>query len=219
MSADLVLENIIASPKLSLYAQRIQEVLQAERKNRAQFYAMISSDDKAEFINGAIVYHSPVTFQHNVAQKLSLILLNTHVQLHDLGFVGHEKLLIALSRNDYEPDVCFFTKEKAASFTPRQDRFPAPDFIAEVLSESTASRDRGVKFEDYAAHGVGEYSLIDPELRVIEQYVLQHGQYELLLKVNSGNLASSTVTGFSVPVEAIFDEARHLQALQKLLAP
>jgi Uma2 family endonuclease len=219
MSEDLILEQVIASPKLSLYAEHIQSVLQVERKKRAQFYETVSSDDKVEFINGEIIYHSPVKLQHNVAQKLLLKLLDTYVQLHSLGFVGHEKLLIALSRNDYEPDVCFFTRQKAVSFTPRQDRFPAPDFIAEVLSESTASRDRGVKFEDYAAHGVGEYWLVDPELRVIEQYVLRHDQYELLLKVNSGYLTSTVIADFTIPVQAIFDETQNLRALQELLMP
>ncbi len=35
--------------------------------------------------------------------------------------------------------------------------FPAPDFIAEVLSESTRGRDRGVKFDDSACHAVESY--------------------------------------------------------------
>ena len=50
---------------------------------------------------------------------------------------------------------------------------PAPDFIAEILSDSTASVDRGVKFQDYAAHGVGEYWIVDPVQQTIEQYRLQ----------------------------------------------
>lgn len=39
---------------------------------------------------------------------------------------------------------------------------PAPDFTVEVLSKSTASKDKGVKLEDYAAHGVRGYWIIDP---------------------------------------------------------
>ena len=45
-------------------------------------------------------------------------------------------------------------------------KYPAPDFIAEILSPSTDERDRGIKFEDYAAHGVGEYWLLDPVIKV-----------------------------------------------------
>lgn len=217
MREDHVLEQIIASPRLCLYAERIQDVLRMERTQRTHFYETITDDDKAEFINGEIVYHSPVKLQHNIAQKLLLKLLDTYVQLHGLGLVGYEKLLISLSRNDYEPDVCFFEQDKAASFSPRQDRFPAPDFIAEVLSESTASRDRGVKFEDYAAHGVREYWLIDPEAHVVEQYVLHDDHYELQLQVHSGTLESTVVAGLSIPVQAIFDATHNLRALQELL--
>jgi len=80
-----------------------------------------------------------------------------YVLRHDLGFVGHEKVMISLSRNDYEPDICYFNKEETRQFTPNQMRFPAPDFVVEVLSDRKAANDRGVKFEDYAAHGIVEY--------------------------------------------------------------
>lgn len=139
MSEDLLLAHVIASPKLSLYAARIQGVLQAEYKKRVQCYETISVDEKVECINGDIIYHSPMKFQHDVVQKLLLKILDTHVQLHGIGLVGHAKLLIALSRDDYEPEVCFFAREKAGSFTPRQDRFPAPNFIAKVVGKHMVS--------------------------------------------------------------------------------
>ncbi len=53
---------------------------------------------------------------------------------------------------------------------PEQMKYPAPDFIAEILSPSTESVDRITKFEDYAAHGVAEYWLIDPAKKIVEQY-------------------------------------------------
>jgi Uma2 family endonuclease len=37
--------------------------------------------------------------------------------------------MVSLTRNDYEPDVCFFGNDKAKNFTPKQAQFPAPDFI------------------------------------------------------------------------------------------
>lgn len=42
-----------------------------------------------------------------------------------------EKATIGLTRNDYEPDICFFTAEKAAQFTEDQMIFPTPDFVVE----------------------------------------------------------------------------------------
>ena len=137
---------------------------------------------------------------------------------HDLGYVAHEKLLICLTRNDYEPDVCFFGKDKAVKFTRRQMKFPAPDFIAEVLSESTEANDRGVKFEDYAAHGVQEYWIADADNELVEQYLLTGDAFSLHLKMNSGSLASKVILGLEVPIRAIFHEQENLAALKRMLA-
>ena len=88
----------------------------------------------------------------------------------------------------------------------------------EVLSESTEAIDRGIKFEDYAAHGVAEYWIVDPVAETIEQYLLQEGVYRLAVKVKTGTIASAVVAGFEIPVRAVFDGAEQLAALQAILA-
>lgn len=122
-------------------------------------------------------------------------------------------------RSDYEPDVVFFGTEKAARLDGDTMKFPVPDFVAEVLSDSTMGRDRGVKFEDFAANGVREYWIVDPEIRTIEQYVLppESNTYNLRPKVNSGEVWSVAVEGFVIPVEALFDEVAAFEALKSLL--
>ena len=144
-------------------------------------------------------------------------LLQTYVSAHRLGFVGHEKILTCFSRNDYEPDICFFSRAKSDLFTKGQMKFPPPDFVAEVLSPSTEKNDRFDKFMDYAAHGVGEYWIIDPAGKTIEKYVLESGVYELSLKVRAGMIHSDVVDGFKVPARAVFDEDENLAALRKIL--
>jgi len=47
----------------------------------------------------------------------------------------------------------------------------APDFVAEVLSDSTAYKDFGVKKELYERAGVREYWIINPETGAVFQYV------------------------------------------------
>lgn len=212
-----LLEQLIASPKLPQYAQQLQAVLARETLKRQDFYNQISEDDKAEFINGEIILHSPVRLRHNAVGRRLLLLLGSYVQRHDLGFVGYEKIMISLTRNDYEPDLCFFNKNQASQFSPDQMRFPAPDFVVEILSERTERNDRGVKFTDYAAHGVTEYWIIDPVAETVEQYQLQEDEYVLLVKAKTGMLESVAVAGFSIPVRAIFDEAISREALQVLL--
>ena len=177
----------------------------------------MSESEKVEFINGEVIVHSPVKLQHTATSKLLMRLLDTYVDSRNLGFAGYEKMLISLTRNDYEPDICFFRREVADAFTPKQMRFPAPDFIVEILSDSTARNDRGVKFDDYAAHGVAEYWIIDPEEELVEQYWLDGEYYRLAYKVGSGVLTSRVVTGFEIPVRAIFDAEVNLAILRQLL--
>lgn len=209
-------QELLNSPRLALYVQAFERVLAEEQETRARFYDETTEHEKAEFINGEVIVHAPARKRHNEVAKRLLHLLDLHVRLHDLGFVGYEKLLITLTRNDYEPDLCFFSREKSAPFTPDQTRFPAPDFIAEVLSPSTEARDRGVKFEDYAAHGVREYWLLDPVAASVEQYVLEQEHYRLRMKSTSGQLESVAVAGFALPVQALFDDAANLQAVRRL---
>jgi len=188
-----------------------------EQEKRDQFYEQITEQQKAEFINGEIIVHSPVKIEHTIVGKFLLQVMDIYVRLNDLGFVGYEKMLISLTRNDYEPDICFWNKEKSANFRRGQMRFPAPDFIAEILSPSTAENDRNIKFTDYAAHGVSEYWIIDPAYRIVEQYLIDKARYRLIEKTDSGILTSHAVKDFSVPVLALFDEVENLEALRKMM--
>ncbi len=64
---------------------------------------------------------------------------------------------------------------------------------------------------------VREYWIIDPEQEFVEQYFLRGEIYELHVKVITGVLESSVITGFVIPVRAIFDEAEQFTALRVLL--
>ena len=128
-----------------------------------------------------------------------------------------EKCLCVFPRNDYEPDIVFFGPDKAAAMSPDTMKFPVPDLAVEVLSNSTEARDRGVKFEDFAANSVGEYWIVDADASIIEQYVLRSGEYELALKSSSGRLRSEVIDGFQIDVESLFDEDRNLDAHRTLL--
>lgn len=215
---DAVLEQLLDSPKLALYLRQIEDVLEREKAARQHFYKDLRDDVKAEFINGEIVMHSPVKKSHNDCGRRLLMLLSAYVQKQGLGFVGYEKILIRLTRNDYEPDLCFFKQERSKMFTPEQMFFPAPDFVVEILSESTTNNDRTTKFKDYAAHGVKEYWIIDPVQSSLEQYLLEQDDYKLALKSDSGLVKAREVPGFDIPIQAVFNDSENLRTLEQLLS-
>ena len=212
-----MLDAILASPSLPDYAEVINARLREERQRRQRFYAEMSDEHKMEFIEGEVIMHSPARNWHLVAKMNLVALLNMHVRIHKLGAVRDEKCLCVFPRNDYEPDIVFFGPEKAAALQPDQLKFPVPDLAVEVLSESTERRDRGVKFADFEAHGVREYWIIDPETLTLEQYVNEDGVFRLQTKSGSGELRSTAVPGFCIPIPAIFDDDAHLAAMRALL--
>ena len=55
--------------------------------------------------------------------------------------------------------------------------YGAPDLIVEVLSPSTAKRDRGYKKDLYERSGVKEYWIVDPMNKAIETYLLKNGKF------------------------------------------
>jgi Uma2 family endonuclease len=214
---DAILEPILQSPRLKQYVEELTFFLQSEEERRIGFYKTVTEQQKAEFINGEIRVQSPVVMKHNLVVSRLSRLLSTFVTKHNLGFVGVEKILIKLTRNDFEPDICFFTTDKSKAFSDKTMFFPAPDFVVEVLSKSTEKIDRTIKKEDYALHGVQEYWIVDTEIETVEQYILTNNDYELRVKLNEGMLHAKAVKAFDINVAALFSDQACNEALKKLI--
>lgn len=211
------LNQILEMPNAAILAERLQSALEKEKKEREHFYEIIEEGKKMEFINGEIIFQSPAKLRHTNSIKLLTNLMSNFVVRNKLGFVGGEKMLVSLTRNDYEPDVCFFERAKSENFKSDQMQFPAPDIAVEVLSPSTEKYDRKTKFQDCAAHGVREYWIVDAEHEIIEQYFLQNEEYELLLKAKDGTIESVVLPDFKIRIRAIFDEQMNLEELKRII--
>ena len=91
---------------------------------------------------------------------------------------------------------------------PQDHRFTvAPDWVCEVLSPSTESRDREVKMPIYARFGVTYAWLIDPRAHTLEAYVLEGGAWRELGRFAGGTLVSLP------PFEAVTIRLEDLWAL------
>ncbi len=60
--------------------------------------------------------------------------------------------------------------------------------------------------------------MVDPNAEAAEQYESLNNQYHLLLQVNAGAIGSRVVSGFEIPVRAIFDSKENLAALRRLMS-
>jgi Uma2 family endonuclease len=100
-----------------------------------------------------------------------------------------------------QPDllvVCDPTKIDAAGVRG------APDLMVEVLSPSSAVRDRQLKRELYERHGVREYWLLDPDQRTLTVYQRQGERFASPVVVQDGVLESRVLPGFQLDWQRLF---------------
>lgn len=134
-------------------------------------------DPSAEFIAGNIVLMSPrPAVNHNrVIANLMRIFGNYLRGKHCEAFAGGVDLHLD-EENVLLPDVMIVSN---LEMIHPNGVFGVPDLVVEVLSPSTARRDRGIKMETYARFGIKEYWLILPLERMVEVYLLQGGKFVL----------------------------------------
>jgi len=106
---------------------------------------------------------------------------------------------------DFEPDIFWISPENDHCVLAPDGRYwhGAPDLIVEILSPSTAYRDRGVKFDTYERHGVREYWLVDPEAAFVEVYRLENGRFLRLGLFRAEQTFTSAILGIEVKVDAL----------------
>jgi len=124
-----------------------------------------------------------------------------------IGYIFVAPFDVILSdTNVVQPDIMFVSNARARIITDDNIR-GAPDLVVEILSPSTAERDRIFKRSLYARHGVKEYWLVDTELRQIRQLLLDGDEFRLAGVFGMGDtLVSPTLNGYALNVSDAFAE-------------
>jgi Uma2 family endonuclease len=101
-----------------------------------------------------------------------------------------------------QPDVLIVCGENIGS----KKLTTTPTLIVEVLSFSTASRDRKEKFNLYQRSGVQYYLIIDPTAKKVEVYLNENGVYRLLGNFSEG-IAPLNIFGcvIDLEIESVFE--------------
>ncbi|MEX2610618.1 MAG: Uma2 family endonuclease [Gemmatimonadota bacterium] len=117
---------------------------------------------------------APGTRHQRISVELSYA-LHGHVRTHGLGQVFHAPLDVLFADGDFfEPDLVFIGSDRLELLSDRGME-GAPDLVVEILSPSTAARDRGIKLERYRLYGVAEYWIVDPQAERVEVWRLGAG--------------------------------------------
>lgn len=84
-----------------------------------------------------------------------------------------------LGRHVIVPDLAGWRRERMP-LIPQDHRFTvAPDWVCEILSPSTARKDRIKKMRIYAEQAVAHCWLLDPLVRTLEAFTLRDGHWQL----------------------------------------
>ena len=167
-------------------------------------YASLPDDERYELIDGELI---PMPSPKKIHQRLILDLSWILRRLEEMGL---GELFIApfdviLSRfNVVQPDLFFVSSARAHIIT--EDNIQgAPDLAIEIISPSTERRDRIVKRNLYARHGVGEYWLVDPYAKTITVLLLGANGYDTRAVYGEGDiLTSPALPGFALNLSELF---------------
>lgn len=162
-----------------------------------EFIDWAGPDIDAEWVDGEVVWMSPVSLDAGDVSQFLGTLVRHYVEYHDLGNVYCERVLMRLrSRpSGREPDVLFVAKGRR-SILKKKYVDGAADLAIEVICEESRTRDRVEKFQEYAHAGVREYWIIDPDNETAELYQLDdNGNYKLIPASDSGVYHSAVLIG------------------------
>ena len=145
--------------------------------------------------------------KHQVVQATLTEMFRAYAREHR-GFAVDSPIDIVFSEFDVlQPDVVYFSPDRAHLVDLNRVIRDAPDVCVEVLSPSTAATDRGKKMKMFARYRVPEYWIVDPAAESVEIYALVADGYELRL-VGSGNqeISSPLLPGFTFPAGSLFPD-------------
>lgn len=135
-------------------------------------FARLPNDGNRYEVIAGDLYMTPAPrpVHQRIAFRLGF-LIESFLQQHDLGgWVATSPVDVLFAEGDYvEPDLVFVRREREGIIGERGIE-AAPDLVVEVVSDSTADRDRGIKRKRYAWFGVPEYWVVDVDAGHVEVY-------------------------------------------------
>ena len=130
---------------------------------------MPDDGNRYEFIGGRLyMTPAPVVRHQRVSYRLQSALRQV-LEHPGHGEVFYAPLLVEFpgTGDRVQPDILFVSNERRGIITEKAVK-GAPDLVVEILSPSTAHRDRGIKLDLYARRGVHEYWIADPVRDVVD---------------------------------------------------
>lgn len=169
------------------------------------------TDTRYELVNGVLVEIPPESEENNdIARKL-LFELAKHVPIALLAHKDTEIEVTGRRATGRIPDLLVHTEASKAAVTGATRAtitrdMPPPALVVEVVSPGQANRKRDYRYKhtEYAARGIAEYWIVDPETRQVTLCLWVNGQYEDRVYSGAEAIQSTVVPAFGLTVAQIF---------------
>jgi Uma2 family endonuclease len=143
------------------------------------------TDTPYELVAGELVVMPPESPQNSMIARYLLVQLLQVVPFQRLCYKDTEIVISGSRATTRLPDLMVLTEELAEAL---QDAgrgtilldMPPPLLVVEVVSPGKRNQDRDYRYErsEYAARGIAEYWIVDPEKAVVIVLTLVDGFYE-----------------------------------------
>ena len=172
-------------------------------------FVLFPDDGKRhELIDGEhYVTPSPNLRHQRISGNLHLLIARW-LENHPVGTIYYAPLDVVLSNYDVvEPDLIYFSNERAADIAVPQHLRGAPELLVEIGSRGTRKRDETIKRQLYERAAVNEYWFVDPEIDVVRVY--RRGSERFARPVELSREAGDELTtpllhGLALPLTRIF---------------
>lgn len=147
-------------------------------------YLKLNEEIRFEVIDGQVYNMTPApSTKHQAIQRELLTEFNLFLRGKSCSVFG-SPIDVCFSENDHdirkikewvEPDLVIVCDKRKIH---EKRIVGAPDLIVEILSKSTAKKDKFIKFNRYQKERVQEYWIVDPIHESIDVYLLENGLYQ-----------------------------------------
>ncbi len=177
----------------------------AKVKYTYEDYMQTPDDIRYELLDGELILSPSARTAHQRTSGNIYYSLRTFVVENELGEVFIAPYDVVLDNfNVVQPDILFVSNERSHIITDLNIQ-GAPDLVIEVLSPSTAQRDKTQKRDLYAQHNVKEYWQSDTDAKSVQVLTLENGVYRVAGIYTAGQtILSPLLQGFSLNVNEIF---------------
>ncbi len=166
----------------------------AAKMTYEEFLEWLDEDTHAEWINGEVIFMTPISIEHQNLGRFLLSLISHFVDLHQLGVIAYDpfQMKTAPELPSRAPDILFVANENLPRLEETYLDGPA-DLVVEIISPGSRGTDRGDKFYEYEEGGVCEYWLIDPQRHQAEFYLRGEDGIYCLTPISKDGIFRSTV--------------------------